>query len=160
MMGASLTISHSSPLTGDAEMKYDVEGHALLSDDAKDLDSDPLAEHNEMAEILLGLKTDILYENDDTGTWGDDVLRFVVLQVNHQVANMDEGFTKSGASVGPLSDSFRSRGDGAQFSIHTLAADGLAQLVEDYAAAHIVGTIDDNEGYVVLRSMRNASTSS
>lgn len=136
-------------------MKYDVEDHAFLSDEAGDLDSDALAEHNEMAEILLGLKEDILYENDDLGTWGDDVLRFVVLQVNHQVANMDEGFTKNSAGVGPISDSFRSRGDGAQFTIHTLVADGLAQLIADYTAAHETGSSDDEtEGYVVLRSMR------
>jgi hypothetical protein len=142
-------------------MKYDVEGHVLLSEDAAGLDSDSLAEHNEMAEILLGLKTDILYENDDSGAWGDDVLRFVTLQVNHQVANMDEGFTKTGASVGPLSDSFRNRGDGAQFSIHTLVADGIAQLIVDYAAAHLVASVEDEmDGYIVLRSMRNASTSS
>ena len=139
---------------------YDVEDHPLLNEDAADL-GDGLAEHNEMAEILLGLKSDILYENDDSGTWGDDVLRFVVLQVNHQVANMDEGFSKSGASVGPLSDSYRSRGDGAQFSLHTLSADGLAQLRLDYAIAHTtVIETDTMQGWRILRSTRNASTSS
>jgi len=138
-------------------MKYDVEGHSLLSDDAKDLDPDALTEHNELAEILLELNSDILYENDEFGNWGDDVLRFVVLQVNHQVANMEEGFTKTSAGVGPVSDSFRSRSDGAQFSIHTLVSDGLAALIAAYEAAHVVGTPDETEGYIVLRSMRNAS---
>jgi hypothetical protein len=138
-------------------MKYDVEDHPLLSEDAADL-GDGLAEHNEMAEILLGLKNDILYENDDLGTWGDDVLRFVVLQVNHQVANMDEGFFKSGASVGPLSDSYRSRGDGAQFTLHTLAADGLVQLRADYLITHTTVESTTLNGYKILRSTRNAST--
>lgn len=141
-------------------MKYDVAGHALLSEDAAGLGGDALAEQNELAEIVLGLNIDILYENDDLGLWGDDVLRFVVLQVNHQVANMEEGFTKSGAGLGPLSDSYRSRGDGAQFSIHTLVADGLPLLLASYAELHVVGTLEVGGGYKILRSMRNASTSS
>lgn len=140
-------------------MKYDVEGHVLLSRAAQKLDSDLLAEHNELAENLLELNTDILYENDDTGNWGDDVLRFVVLQVNHQVANMDEGFTKTSTGVGPLSDSYRSRSDGAQFSVHTLVADGLATLLEAYAEAHTTGSTDDDfDGYIILTSMRNGES--
>lgn len=138
-------------------MKYDVEGHSLLSDDAKDLDPDVLTEQNELAEILLELNSDILYENDELGNWGDDVLRFVVLQVNHQVANMDTGFNQTASGVGPTSDTYRSRADGAQFTIMTLVEDGLAALLAAYEAAHIVGTPDETEGYIVLRSMRNAS---
>lgn len=142
-------------------MKYDVEGHALLSKDAQKLAADDrLAEHNELAEVLLDLNTDILYENDETGNWGDDVTRFVVLQVNHQVANMDEGFFKTSVGVGPLSDSYRSRSDGAAFTVHTAVADGLATLLEAYAAAHVVGsTEDDFDGYIVLPSLRNGESS-
>ena len=139
-------------------MKYDVEGHSLLSEDAKGLDGDALTEQNELAEILLELNSDILYENDEFGNWGDDVLRFVTLQVNHQVANMEQGFNQTSAGVGPLTDSFRSRGDGAQFTIMTLVEEGLVSLIAAYEAAHVVGTPDETEGYIVLRSMRNASS--
>lgn len=141
-------------------MKYDVEGHALLSEDAAGLTGDQLSEHNEMAEVLLGLQPEGLYENDDYGNWNDDVLRFVVLQVNHQVANIETGFNQTSSTVGPLSDTFRSRGDGAQFTVHTVAADGLAALRTAWNLAHASETEIGIGGYMILRSLRNASTSS
>lgn len=158
-MSASVIARTRLPFLSEMAMKYDVEGHALLSREAQKLAADDrLAEQNELAEILLELNNDILYENDETGNWGDDVLRFVVLQVNHQVANMDEGFTKTSTGVGPLTDSYRSRSDGAQFSVHTLVADGLSTLLAAYADAHTVGSTDDLDGYIILTSMRNGES--
>lgn len=143
-------------------MKYDVTDHPLLSEDAADLTDDQLTEHNEMAEVLTGLQPEDVYVNDEFGNWGDDVLRFVVLQVNHQVANMETGFNQSSSTVGPLSDSFRSRSDGAAFTLHTVVADGLEALRASWLELHPESEPESEGmigGYKVLRSLRNASTS-
>jgi hypothetical protein len=85
-------------------MLYDVLNHPLLSPDAQGLGQEPLRQHNELAEDLLGLV--------DVGEFTDPVQverikRAVVRQVNWQVLLDPDALVLKSKTVGAQSETYR-----------------------------------------------------
>jgi hypothetical protein len=85
-------------------MRYDVRTHPLLSPDAKGLGDEPLRQHNELAEELLGLlEVGEITDADKLVR----VKRAVVLQVNWQVLLDPDALALKSKTVGAESETYR-----------------------------------------------------
>lgn len=135
-------------------MRYDVTDHPLLDATANGLDPDKLAEHNELAEALLGLDTEtVVYTVDDplTADLNPKVVRAVVLQVNYQVASGTLAEVQEQDGVADLRATYRTIA-GRFPSVSQQAQELVDQVRATYAER--TPAEEDDGGWLVLNSRR------